>query len=89
MTRAQGEKQMHIRVKLMGALRTKLQADAKGGVAELELPNGVTLAAALEQLGIPAGHVHLVMVNGQQELDRSRVLAEGDEVTAFPPVAGG
>ncbi len=80
---------MRVRVKLMGALRSKLPANAKGGVAELELPNGVTLVAALEQLGISSGHVHLVMVNGQQEPDRLRVLAEGDEVTAFPPVAGG
>jgi molybdopterin converting factor small subunit len=33
--------------------------------------------------------VHLVMVNGEMEHDRTRRLAENDELTLFPPVAGG
>lgn len=80
---------MFIRVKLMGALRLKLPADAKEGVAQLELEPGTTVATALEKLGIGGGYVHLVMVNGQQEPDRTRALTDGDEVAAFPPVAGG
>ena len=45
--------------------------------------------SALEKLELPAGRVHLVMVNGEMEHDRGRALSEGDEVTLFPPVAGG
>jgi molybdopterin converting factor small subunit len=80
---------MLIRVKLMSALRSKLPPDAKGGVAELELGTGSPVSDALERLGIDGGHVHLVLVNGEMEPDRSRPLADGDELTVFPPVAGG
>lgn len=80
---------MVVRVKLMAALRSKLPADAKGGVAEIELPDQATVAALLERLGIDGGHIHLVMVNGEQEPNRQRLLADGDEVVVFPPVAGG
>lgn len=73
----------------MAALRSKLPSDAKGGVAHLKLEPGATIATALAQLGIAGGHIHLVMVNGAQEMDRSRQLAEGDELVVFPPVAGG
>ncbi len=76
---------MQIRLKLMGALRSKLPP---GGPA-IELATGTSVAALLEQLGISAGHVHMVLVNGVMEPDRSRLLAEGDELTVFPPVAGG
>jgi molybdopterin converting factor small subunit len=80
---------MHIRVKLMGALRSKLPPNAQGGVARLELQPGATIQTALEQLAIAGGHVHLIMVNGAQESDHARHLEDGDEVVVFPPVAGG
>ena len=76
---------MQVRVKLMAALRNKLP----GGSTALELGPGATIAAALDQLGLAAGAVHLVMVNGAMETDRSRALVEGDELVIFPPVAGG
>ncbi len=80
---------MKIHVKLMALLRTKLPAGSEGGKATLDVPAETTVAAVLEKLGIAGGHVHLVMVNGDMETDRSRALADGDEVTVFPPVAGG
>jgi len=80
---------MQIHVKLMASFRSKVPAGAKGGIATLELANGARIVEALALLKIPADHVHLVMVNGAQEPDRQRVLADGDELVVFPPVAGG
>ncbi len=76
---------MHVRVKLMAYLRNKLPA----GNAQVEVDSGATVSACLRKLDISDGQVHLVMVNGAQESDRSRVLQEGDELVIFPPVAGG
>ena len=80
---------MRIAVKLMASLRSKLPPGSQGGKAALDVDEGAAVAAVLERLGIGAGHVHLVMVNGDMEMDRDRAMAEGDELTVFPPVAGG
>ena len=78
---------MQIRIKAMGALRSKLPAGSQGNTWDLE--SGATVATALEKLGLSTGQVHLVMVNGEMDHDKNRQLNEGDEVTLFPPVAGG
>jgi len=80
---------MQVRVKLMAALRGKLPPGSQGGVATLAVEDGATVKILLERLGISGGHIHLIMVNGEQATDRERPLQEGDEVTVFPPVAGG
>ena len=80
---------MRVGVKLMASLRSRLPPDAPRGTAALEVEPGTTVASVLDRLGVPSGHVHLVMVNGSMERDRQRMLADGDEVVVFPPVAGG
>jgi molybdopterin converting factor small subunit len=80
---------MRVRVKLMASLRSRLPPDAQGGTTVLEVEPGTTVASVLDRLGVPSGHVHLIMVNGSMERDRQRMLADGDEVVVFPPVAGG
>jgi molybdopterin converting factor small subunit len=80
---------MRVHLKLMAALRSKLPPDAKGGTTQIELEAGARVATALEKLGIGSATVHLVMVNGEMEMNRDRPLAEGDELVVFPPVAGG
>ncbi len=80
---------MRVQVKLMAALRSKLPPGSTGGAAQLDLEPGASVATALERLGIAGGTVHLVMVNGAMETDRARLLADGDELVVFPPVAGG
>jgi molybdopterin converting factor small subunit len=79
---------MKVRVKLMGTLRDRLPAEARGQ-ADVELPAGATLQALLDQVGAGGSHVHAVMVNDGMETDRQRLLAEGDSVVVIPPVAGG
>jgi molybdopterin converting factor small subunit len=71
----------------MGALRNQLPNSQ--GSTELEMEGGVNVESVLSKLGLPAGRVHLVMINGQMEHDRARPLSDGDELTLFPPVAGG
>ncbi len=80
---------MRIRIKMMGALRSKLPAGSQGNTTDLDLETGAAVATALEKLGLSTGQVHLAMVNGEMDHDKSRTLKEGDEVTLFPPVAGG
>lgn len=80
---------MQVRIKLMAVLRSKLPPGSQGGAALLEIEPGTSISAALDKLGITGGQVHLVLVNGAMEPDRSRLLKEGDELTVFPPVAGG
>ncbi len=84
-----GRALVHVRVKLMAHLRSKLPPGSTGGVAQLEAEPGTTVASLLAQLGLSLGHVHLIMVNGAQEPDRARPLRDGDELVIFPPVAGG
>ncbi len=78
---------MRINIKLMGALRNQL-SNTKGST-EVDIESGATVDSVLKKLELPAGRVHLVMVNGTMEHDRGRLLADGDELTLFPPVAGG
>jgi sulfur carrier protein ThiS len=80
---------MHIRVKLIGALRSKLPPGSVGGKTDLQVEPGTSITAVLERLGIQNSHVHLVSVNGEMEPDRSRALVDEDELVVFPPVAGG
>jgi sulfur carrier protein ThiS len=80
---------MHVRIKLMSALRNKLPPGSTGGTAHVELEPGSSVADALERLEIQSSHVHLVSVNGEMEPDHARVLSDGDELMVFPPVAGG
>ena len=49
---------------------------------------GTTVAALIENLGIPRSDVKLVFVNGRKA-DAETVLTGGDRVGLFPPVGGG
>ncbi|MCF8063585.1 MAG: MoaD/ThiS family protein [Deltaproteobacteria bacterium] len=52
------------------------------------LEQGATVGALLDRLGVPAGVVKLVFVNGVHATGET-VLHDGDRVGVFPPVAGG
>ena len=77
---------MRVSVTLYGLLRQKLPPEAKGK-AELELPEGCTVAQVIAQLDLP-GQV-VVSLNGQLTHDRTFLLKEGDQVLCFNPVGGG
>jgi molybdopterin converting factor small subunit len=75
---------MRVRVKLMGVLKEKTPPDGM-----LDVPDNATVAAVLEHLQIEPALVQACTLNGQWVRDRSRVLAEGDELVVLPPVGGG
>jgi len=54
----------------------------------LEVEESLTLGELLQAFRVPLEEVKLVFVNHRATV-LERVLAEGDRVGAFPPVAGG
>ncbi len=77
---------MEVQVRLYSILREKLPAEARGR-ATLQLEEGTTVAAIIEQFEIERRVV--VGVNGAYERDHLRQVQDGDEVTIFSAVSGG
>ena len=80
---------IRVEVRLYATLR-KYQPEVKIGEALVrELAEGTTVLKLLEnELGVPPDEVKTIFVNGvSQSFDY--VLADGDRVGIFPPVAGG
>jgi molybdopterin converting factor small subunit len=77
---------MTVNVKLFAALRRP--ADPPQGELPVELPAGATVADLVARLGIAAGDVGVIAVNGALKT-ATIALAAGDKVALFPPIAGG
>lgn len=83
---------MMITLKLFATLGDYLPPGSRFNQVELALPDGITVADAIEPLGLPARLVHLVLVNGVYLAPPERVvrrLAGGDTLAIWPPIAGG
>jgi len=52
------------------------------------LPPGARVGDVVAALGIPTNHAKIAVVNGQQS-DFDAVLQGGEQVSLFPPLAGG
>jgi len=79
---------MHVRVLCFGVLKDWLGAET----APVELPEGATVAALLEQLAArePAPVLRGIAVSVNAEYATgAHVLRDGDEVGLLPPVSGG
>jgi molybdopterin converting factor small subunit len=77
-----------VRLRLFATLADYLPPDADGDGITLALPDDATVADSLAQLRIPMGEPYLTVVNGDNA-GPDRLLADGDEVTLFPPLSGG
>jgi molybdopterin converting factor small subunit len=77
-----------VEVRLFATLGTFLPVHGRDGAAELELPEGSTVAEVTRCLGIPPDLARVVLVNGRDIGPEAR-LAARDVVTIFPPLAGG
>lgn len=83
---------MRITVKLYASLAEYLPAEAVSNAFPFEAASPLTPYAVLDACRVPRARAHLLLVNGTYvtpaERD-SQLLAEGDVVAAWPPVAGG
>jgi molybdopterin converting factor small subunit len=77
---------MTVKVKLFAGLRRP--GDPPQGELPVELPAGATVADLVVKLGIATGDVGVIAVNGALKT-ATTMLAAGDKVALFPPIAGG
>jgi molybdopterin synthase sulfur carrier subunit len=86
---AGGPRKMKIELKLYASLgRYMPQALLEKKQGYLEVGEGTTIKALLENLKVPLETVKLIFVNGVHSKD-DEVLKDGDRLGVFPPVAGG
>jgi len=83
---ATGNLAMRIEVRLQLTFRDKTPHGENP--FHLEVAPGTTVAHVLKALEIPDSTPKVIIVNGRAA-DPSRELIEGDQLTLFPPVAGG
>jgi sulfur-carrier protein len=76
-----------VEVRLFGHLRDRLISSERAG-SVVDVPEGSCLRELLERLGIPLYEPKIMLVNGVHALPEL-ILAEGDRVSIFPPIAGG
>jgi sulfur-carrier protein len=80
---------MKIELKLYASLGKYMpQAQLEKTQGYIEIGEGTTIKALLENLKVPLETVKLIFVNGVHAKDDD-VLKEGDRLGVFPPVAGG
>ncbi len=76
-----------VRVKLFAALRRFLPPGSEQGVS-LTLPEGSTVGDVLKALQIPPDHAGM-LVSNDAHVGASTPLSDGQELSIFPPLAGG
>ena len=88
---------MHITLKLFAMLSDHFPPDAdnqkrNGNEMPLIVADGATVQGVIDRCRLPPRLVHLVLVNGiyiNPAARSSRILAAGDEIAIWPPIAGG
>lgn len=79
---------MHVTVKLHATLRKYLPAGTTANSVVVEMPEGANVADLIGRLGIPADHAKMI-VSGDEYLEASSIVRDGQEINLFPPLAGG
>jgi sulfur carrier protein ThiS len=83
---------MDITFKLFATLTDYLPKDRKDNAVYLQVPEGITVQAMIDQFNLPDKLVHLVLVNGvyvDPEDRATKVLTPNDVLAIWPPIAGG
>lgn len=84
---------MKITFKLFASLQDYLPVEAKRDNAlALDIADGTTIQQVIERFGLPQKTCHLVLVDGNfvPPAERTtRILAHGETLAIWPPIAGG
>ena len=83
---------MKITVKLHASLMDRLPPGTQGHAVVIDVGEGASVADVLVRFALSPAVAKLVLVNGHYVAPESRanaLLAEGDQVAIWPPVAGG
>ena len=79
-------------LKLYASLSEFLPSGAVDNKAQIAVGDSDSIAVIIEKFNLPDRLVHLVLVNGvyiEPEDRPSRILAPGEVLAIWPPVAGG
>jgi molybdopterin converting factor small subunit len=79
---------MEVRLSLYASLGKYLPTKEGCNPLIIKVENGTTIGDLLDQLNVPADVPKILFLNGAHS-ERNTLLNDGDEVGAFPPVAGG
>jgi len=83
---------MRVTLKLYASLGAFLPPGAQRNAIDLDVPEGSSIGEVLAQHQVPRENCHLILVNGHfapPATADEKVLAEGDTLAVWPPVAGG
>ena len=79
---------MNINVQLFAYFRKEIKGLDAEGRKTVTLPENAKMGDLLKALGIPEGRFKLIIHNGLH-CKEDTALADGDQVSIFPPIAGG
>jgi len=79
---------MKVQVRLFATLSAFLPPHADGDSGALVIDEGATVGQVMRMLHVPADFPCLTVVNGR-DAGPEQILADGDALTMFPPLAGG
>lgn len=84
---------MQITFKLYATLQHLLPPEAKENAVVIDVPEHATLHDVIDRFNVSHKDAHLVLINGRyfgaEDRETQGLLAEGDVVAVWPPVAGG
>ena len=79
---------MKVEVRLFALFERYLPSGSEGDAVSLDVPPGTTVGDVMESLKIPSDLSCLTVINGR-DVSPGQVLAPGDVLSMFPPLAGG
>ena len=79
---------MQVKVKLFATLREYLPKDSDGRSCLMDIDEKTTIEQIIATFNIPEEIPKIILVNGLNGT-MEQTLKEGDELSIFPPVAGG
>jgi molybdopterin converting factor small subunit len=79
---------MQVKVKLFATLRDYLPKDSDGRSCLMDIDKKTTIEQIIATFNIPEEIPKIILVNGLNGT-MDQTLKEGDELSVFPPVAGG